>query len=87
MPKPSARPRRPQTWKTFVRNHLVGTIAIDFPTVPTVTFGVVYVLGGAAIVEALGPDGLLPADGGSYVRGGVLLVLAARARVFRRRRA
>lgn len=45
MPKPSQRPRRPpsQTWKTFVRNHLVGTIAIDFLTVPTVTFGVVYV--------------------------------------------
>ena len=45
MPRPSERPRRPpsQTWKTFVRNHLGGTIAIDFPTVPTVTFGIVYV--------------------------------------------
>jgi transposase InsO family protein len=37
-------PRRPsQTWGTFVRNHLVGTIAVDFLTVPTVTFGILYV--------------------------------------------
>jgi putative transposase len=45
MPKPAGRPRRPpsQTWKTFMRNHLPGTIAIDFLTVPTVTFGIVYV--------------------------------------------
>jgi putative transposase len=45
MPKPSRRPRRPpsQTWKTFIRNHLAGTIAIDFLTVPTVAFNVLYV--------------------------------------------
>jgi putative transposase len=45
MPKPSGRPRRPpsQTWKTFMGNHLAGTIAIDFLSVPTVTFGIVYV--------------------------------------------
>jgi putative transposase len=45
MPKPRARPRRPpsQTWKTFLRNHLGGTIAIDFLTVPTVTFNILYV--------------------------------------------
>ncbi|MDP9150091.1 MAG: hypothetical protein M3O36_09145 [Myxococcota bacterium] len=45
MPRPPGRPRRPpsQTWKTFVRNHLSGTIAIDFLTMPTVTFDVVYV--------------------------------------------
>jgi putative transposase len=45
MPKPAGRPRRPpsQTWKTFMRNQLPGTIAIDFLTVPTVTFGIVYV--------------------------------------------
>ncbi len=45
MPKRPERPRRPpsQTWKTFVRNHLAGTIAVDFLTVPTVTFGVIYV--------------------------------------------
>jgi hypothetical protein len=37
MPKPAGWPRRPpsQTWKTFMRNHLMGTIAIDFLTVPT----------------------------------------------------
>jgi putative transposase len=45
MPKPATRPRRPpsQTWKTFLRTHLAGTIAIDFLTVPTVTFGILYV--------------------------------------------
>ena len=45
IPRPSERPRRPpsQTSKTFVRNHLGGTIAIDFLTVPTVTFGIAYV--------------------------------------------
>jgi putative transposase len=44
MPKPGDRPRRPsQTWMTFIRNHLGGTLAIDFFTVPTVTFDVLYV--------------------------------------------
>jgi hypothetical protein len=45
MPRPTRSPRRPpsQTWKTFLRNHLAGTIAIDFLTVPTVTFNIVYV--------------------------------------------
>ncbi len=45
MPKPPARPGRPpsQTWKTFLGNHLEATIAIDFLTVPTVTFNVLYV--------------------------------------------
>ena len=45
MPKPQEQPRRPpsQTWATFVRNHTAGTIAIDFFTVPSVTFGVLYV--------------------------------------------
>jgi putative transposase len=45
MPKPAGRPRPPpaQTWKTFVGNHLGGTIVIDFLTVPTVTFGILYV--------------------------------------------
>jgi len=45
LPKPAPRPHRPpsQTWKTFVRNHLAGTIAIDFLTVPTVTFNVLSV--------------------------------------------
>src|SRR5260370_41750738 len=44
MPKPSNPPRRPSpTWGTFVRTHLAGTIAIDFLTVPTATFDVLYV--------------------------------------------
>jgi transposase InsO family protein len=45
MPQRSERPRRPptQTWGTFVRNHLVGTLAVDFFTVPTVTFHILYV--------------------------------------------
>jgi transposase InsO family protein len=44
VPRVSGRPRGgSQTWATFVRNHLSGTIAIDFLTVPTVTFDVLYV--------------------------------------------
>ena len=45
MPKPTGRPRLPpsQTWGTFLRNHLAGTIAIDFFTVPTVRFDILYV--------------------------------------------
>jgi transposase InsO family protein len=45
IPKPSNRPRCPptQTWGTFLRNDLGGTLAVDFLTVPTVTFGVLYV--------------------------------------------
>ena len=45
MPKPARRPRKPPstTWRAFVRAHLAGTIAIDFLTVPTVTFNILYV--------------------------------------------
>jgi transposase InsO family protein len=45
MPKPASRPGRPRskTWGTFMRIHLSGMIAIDFLTVPTVTFGTLYV--------------------------------------------
>jgi len=45
MPRPARRPRRPPStrWRAFVRAHLAGTIAIDFLTVPTVTFNVLYV--------------------------------------------
>jgi len=45
MPKAPVGPRRPpsQTWGPFIRNHLAGTLAIDFLTVPTVTFDVLYV--------------------------------------------
>jgi hypothetical protein len=43
--EPAERPlgRPSQTWATFVRNRLTATIAIDFLTVPTVTFNVLYV--------------------------------------------
>ena len=45
MPEPAGRPQGPpsQTWKTFMRNHLADTIAIDFLTVPTATFGILYI--------------------------------------------
>jgi hypothetical protein len=45
MPRPAGRPPQPpsHTWGTFIRTHAVGTIAVDFFTVPTVTFGVLYV--------------------------------------------
>lgn len=37
------RGRPTQNWKTFIRNHLAETVAIDFLTVPTVTFSTLYV--------------------------------------------
>ena len=39
------RPRKPpsQTWRTFLTNHLAQTAAIDFFTVPTATFRVLFV--------------------------------------------
>jgi hypothetical protein len=45
MPKRPGAPHRPPstTWGTFLRTLLAGTIAIDFLTVPTVTFNVLYV--------------------------------------------
>ena len=43
MPK---HPRKPtsQTWKTFIRNHMTNTVSIDFFTVPTVTFRILFVI-------------------------------------------
>ena len=38
------RGRPAQNWKTFLKNHLHETAAIDFLTVPTVTFRTLYVL-------------------------------------------
>lgn len=40
-----ARPRRPpsQTWTTFLRNHSGEMVSIDFFTVPTATFRILYV--------------------------------------------
>ena len=45
MPERPRRPGRPPstTWGTFLRIHLAGTLAVDFLTVPTVTFDVLYV--------------------------------------------
>jgi len=39
-------PRKPpsQTWKTFLRNHVGDMVSIDFFTVPTATFRILYVL-------------------------------------------
>jgi len=40
-----ARPAKPpsQTWRTFIRNHMDITFSIDFFTVPTATFKILYV--------------------------------------------
>ena len=40
-----SRVRRPpsQIWKTFLRNHLSSMVSVDFLTVPTLTFHVLYV--------------------------------------------
>ena len=39
-------PRKPssQTWKTFIKNHMTNTVSIDFSTVPTVTFRILFVI-------------------------------------------
>ena len=41
--KPTPSETRDQKWMTFLRNHLDSVAAIDFFTVPTVTFRVLYV--------------------------------------------
>ncbi len=40
MPKPRKPPS--QTWRTFLANHVPDIVAIDFFTVPTLLFGVLY---------------------------------------------
>ncbi|HEY7709601.1 MAG TPA: integrase core domain-containing protein [Candidatus Entotheonella sp.] len=40
---PKARKPPSQTWRTFLANHVPDIAAIDFFTVPTLTFGVLYV--------------------------------------------
>jgi transposase InsO family protein len=42
MPKRNHRP--PQTWKTFLKNHMHNTVSIDFLTVPTITFKILFVM-------------------------------------------
>ncbi len=43
------RHRKPpsQTWPTFLANHLSQMVSVDFFVVPTVTFQVLFVFGGA----------------------------------------
>lgn len=33
----------PQMWRTFLNNHLATTVSVDFFTVPTIRFQVLYV--------------------------------------------
>ena len=49
------RHRKPpsQTWRTFLDNHLTDTVAIDFRTVPTATFRILF----CSIVTVHGPAG------------------------------
>lgn len=42
MPKRNHRP--PQTWNTFLKNHMLNTVSIDFFTVPTITFKILFVM-------------------------------------------
>lgn len=39
-------PRKPssQTWRTFIKNHMTNTVSIDFFTVSTVTFRILFVI-------------------------------------------
>lgn len=39
---PKTRKPPSQTWRTFLANHVPDIVAIDFFTIPTVTFGVLY---------------------------------------------
>jgi len=43
IPKKSASPDAIERWKAFLRNHRDAIGGMDFLTVPTVTFGVLYV--------------------------------------------
>ena len=42
MPRATRRPPS-QTWMTFIRNHMDGMVAVDFFTVATATFSILYV--------------------------------------------
>jgi hypothetical protein len=50
------RRRRPpsQTWRTFHKNHLSTTVSVDFFTVPTIRFQILYVFLSAASGSAGG---------------------------------
>ena len=51
------RHRKPpsQTWRTFLDNHLRSLVSVDFFTVPTVRFQVLYVSGAGARPAAHSP--------------------------------
>ena len=38
-------PRKPssQTWRAFLKNHMTNTVSIDFFTVPTINFRILFV--------------------------------------------
>ena len=38
---------RKQTWRTFLDNHVRDIVAVNFFTVPTATFRILFVLTGA----------------------------------------
>ena len=42
MQRTPCQPDRAQSWKTFLANHHEAIAAMDFFTVPTLTFGVLY---------------------------------------------
>src|SRR6266478_5547028 len=58
------RPRRPpsQAWRTFLKNHAPDLIALDFFTVPTATFRVLFVL---VILPRQAPAGASQCHGAS----------------------
>jgi len=56
MVKPAPPQNPSQTWLTFLRNHLDESWAIDFCTVPTATFSVLFGNGVTAFVEACGVE-------------------------------
>src|SRR5205807_711062 len=88
------RPRKPpsQTWRTFLTNHLAQTVAIDFFTVPTATFRVLFVLvilshERRRVVHFAPHRGLDPAaDAGSVSLGRGATIRAARSRRHLRKR-
>ena len=43
MPPPSKRRPSGQSWKTFLKNHLKSVCSVDFMTVPTVTFRILFI--------------------------------------------
>jgi hypothetical protein len=42
---PSRKPKPPsQTWRRFLKNHMMNMVSIDFFTVPTAKFWILFVL-------------------------------------------